>query len=105
MKIINSSFCENEDLAVEKLVETQLCVTYKDLAADTCQGDSGSPIQNIIDAGYEDGGVDIYRVVGITSFGSAICGSDIPSVNTKVSSYINWIEQIVWSQYFDRFIW
>jgi secreted trypsin-like serine protease len=38
----------------------------------------------------------MYNIVGITSFGG-ICGlANSPSVYTKISTYIPWIEEKVW---------
>lgn len=37
----------------------------------------------------------LYEVVGIKSFGVP-CGTGIPGVFTRVSNYIDWIEDIVW---------
>lgn len=100
MKITNSSSCEIKELGVEKLQGSQLCVTYRNLEADiSCPGDEGGPVQNIIRSGnYKTGEPDIYKIVGISSFGSEVCGTGFPSINTKVSSYIDWIEEIVWPQ-------
>lgn len=39
----------------------------------------------------------LYHIVGITSFG-AICGSGLPSVYTRVSHYLDWIEENVWPE-------
>lgn len=39
---------------------------------------------------------NIFSVVGITSYGTG-CGGTIPAVYTRVSSYLDWIEDIVWS--------
>lgn len=106
--IVNSSFCEIDELEIEKLEDTQLCVTFNNVEADTCRGDSGAPIQNIIEPNHEKGYINIYKIVGITSFGPAHCAEDgsIPSVNTKVSAYIDWIEQNVWSEYsYNWFLW
>lgn len=52
------------------------------------QGDSGGPLQ------YKPEGSKLYVVAGITSFGVK-CGL-IPSVYTRVSHYVTWIESIVW---------
>ncbi|OAD56548.1 Serine protease persephone [Eufriesea mexicana] len=57
--------------------------------SDTCTGDSGGPLQV---AFKNDSG--LYRVLGITSFG-LFC-SVVPGVYTKVSRYLDWIENIVW---------
>lgn len=37
----------------------------------------------------------MYTVVGVTSFDSN-CGTKLPGIYTRVYSYLNWIEQIVW---------
>lgn len=39
----------------------------------------------------------IHYLVGITSFGSNLCGFQQPGVYSNVLSYIDWIEDIVWS--------
>lgn len=58
----------------------------------TLQGDSGGPLQtnhNELEC--------MYTLIGITSFGdNCTLNSDIPGVYTKVSSYIEWIEDTVW---------
>ena len=37
-----------------------------------------------------------FDIVGVTSYGSLVCGSGAPGVYTKVSKYLDWIESIVW---------
>lgn len=41
----------------------------------------------------------MYSVVGVTSFGKA-CGlaRNAPGVYTRVSTYIKWIEDVVWPE-------
>lgn len=54
---------------------------------------SGSPIQlALAEASC------VYRVVGLASYGSPLCGSKYPLVYTKVSNYLDWIEEHVWSK-------
>jgi secreted trypsin-like serine protease len=36
-----------------------------------------------------------FEIVGITSFGK-FCSAGIPGVYVKVSSYLDWIESVVW---------
>lgn len=38
----------------------------------------------------------IHYVVGITSFGSSLCGYQQPGVYTNILSFLNWIEDVVW---------
>ncbi|KAG5882471.1 hypothetical protein JTB14_014185 [Gonioctena quinquepunctata] len=62
---------------------------------DACRGDSGGPLQfvhektQIIEC--------MYDIIGVTSFGKA-CGLAInqPGVYTRVSNYVQWIEDTVW---------
>lgn len=58
---------------------------------DTCQGDSGGPLQI-----SHPKNMCFFQVLGITSFGQGCGGVNIPGVYTRVSHYLNWIEDIVW---------
>ncbi|XP_055546314.1 uncharacterized protein LOC129730773 isoform X2 [Wyeomyia smithii] len=53
---------------------------------DTCEGDSGGPLQIKL---MHNGRVTPF-LVGVTSFGT-VCGTSSPGVYTKVSSYHDWI--------------
>lgn len=55
------------------------------------QGDSGGPLQ--IQMTEDDH--TVYHIIGITSFGQA-CATGTPGVYTRVSSYLSWIENIIW---------
>ncbi|XP_014259173.1 serine protease snake-like [Cimex lectularius] len=57
---------------------------------DTCQGDSGGPLQIKLTEPH-----CMYSIIGITSFGDD-CAKRRPGVYTRVSNYIEWIENIVW---------
>lgn len=55
------------------------------------QGDSGGPLQS-----YHTSVSCMYIIDGVTSFGKS-CGTlGIPGVYTRVYSYLDWIENIVW---------
>ncbi|XP_055640649.1 uncharacterized protein LOC129778038 [Toxorhynchites rutilus septentrionalis] len=62
----------------------QICAV--DEKMDTCEGDSGGPLQVKL---LHNGRMTPF-IVGITSFGAA-CGMSTPGVYTRVSSYIDWI--------------
>lgn len=66
-------------------------VRVKDeLATDTCGGDAGAPLQFTPDHSK------IAKIVAMASFGVGCGNKDIPSVNTRVAYYLDWIESIVW---------
>lgn len=54
------------------------------------QGDSGGPLQTLTRHSK-----CMYELVGITSFGK-LCGTGLPAIYTRVSYYVDWIEDIVW---------
>jgi secreted trypsin-like serine protease len=65
-----------------------LCAKNRNKTVDTCRGDSGTALKY-----FQDGN---FYIVGITSFGIS-CQSKLPSFYTRVSHYLDWIEEIVWS--------
>lgn len=67
----------------------QYCTYNSTVRADACRGDSGGPLYFTADDS------SIGYVVGIVSFGLS-CGKELPSINTRVAYYLDWIEPIVW---------
>ncbi|XP_017777351.1 PREDICTED: serine protease snake-like [Nicrophorus vespilloides] len=59
---------------------------------DTCVGDAGGPLQKL-NSNYHS----TYDIFGITSFGRSVCATSEPSVATRVSYHIEWIESIVFA--------
>lgn len=72
------------------LVDSQMCAGNLKGGYDTCQGDSGGPIQITLAENP-----CVHHILGITSFGR-ICGGSSPGIYTRVSSYLDWIEDKVW---------
>ncbi|KAJ8704950.1 hypothetical protein PYW08_012270 [Mythimna loreyi] len=72
-------------------IDSQICAGDLRGGKDTCQGDSGAPIQVV-----SSDNSCIFHIVGITSFGKNCGDADRPAVYTRVSSYLDWIEGIVW---------
>lgn len=70
------------------LIGGQVCAADADGRRDACQGDSGGPLQ-------VRGEQETWSVVGVVSFG-VFCGTKLPSVYTRVASYVDWIESVVW---------
>lgn len=69
--------------------ESQYCAYDPRGTKDSCQGDSGGPLQIF------PHGSKVAKIVGVVSFGIS-CGSTFPGIYTRVASYSNWIESIVW---------
>lgn len=75
------------------LVDTMLCAGGEPFGGrDTCQGDSGGPLQILNESPY-----CTYTIIGVTSFGKSCAQPNTPAVYSRVSSYVPWIESIVWS--------
>ena len=64
--------------------ETFYCAVMSDKIQDTCDGDSGGPLQWQSLNG-------IWYLYGLTSFGDKNCDPKMPSYYTKVSIYLDWI--------------
>ncbi|XP_053660527.1 serine protease snake-like [Anopheles marshallii] len=75
------------------VLPTQLCAGDPHGGKDTCEGDSGGPLQLKLSFTGLQGTANRYYIVGITSNGG-ICGTvNRPGLYTRVSSYIGWIER------------
>lgn len=72
--------------------DSQFCAGHRTESKDTCNGDSGGPLQD-----YHSSLFCMYTLYGITSVGQA-CGTfGVPGLYTQIYSYIDWIESNVWS--------
>lgn len=66
------------------VTNSKIC-TIESMAGSTCSRDSGGGLYWISGRQY---------AIGIVSYGT-YCGSNVPSVNTRITSYIGWIESVV----------
>lgn len=76
------------------LLDGQLCAldttSPPDKVKDACVGDSGGPI-------FTNNPSGVSTLIGVVSFGVS-CGTHLPSVYTRIASYMGWIESIVWPE-------
>ncbi|XP_023169243.2 serine protease snake-like [Drosophila hydei] len=89
---ISDDLCQDyytRELLAEGLAASQLCAGDTKGKGDTCQGDSGGPLLMRSDS--------IWYLVGITSLGQG-CATGPPSIYTRVSSHLDWIESVVWPE-------
>ncbi|XP_073819972.1 venom protease [Musca autumnalis] len=80
------------------IIFSQMCAKDFALNRDTCQGDSGGPLQLNIRGRRRNNRLH-YHLIGITSYG-LFCRSGYPSIFTRVYSFLDWIERIVWKDEF-----
>lgn len=69
--------------------EGQYCAHDPQLRSDSCEGDSGGPLQII----HSDQA--LAKIVGVVSFGIG-CSTSLPGIYTRVAHYLDWIETHVW---------
>ncbi|EDS33781.1 complement C1s subcomponent [Culex quinquefasciatus] len=67
----------------DDIAEAQMCAGAE-RGKDTCVGDSGGGLFAQVDG--------IYYEYGIISFGNGCGVKGVPGINTRVTSYLNWIE-------------
>ncbi|KAG5675566.1 hypothetical protein PVAND_005460 [Polypedilum vanderplanki] len=89
----NEAFADNTKLSNNQINwDKMVCAGSHNKTGDTCNGDSGGPLQI-----YHSDVYCMYKIIGITSFGHAYCGfPGVPAIYTKVYHYLDWIESIVW---------
>lgn len=56
------------------------------IGADSCKGDSGAPMV------YRAGPGDPWTLIGIVSYGAAVCGGGKAGIYTDVRHFMNWIK-------------
>lgn len=98
LSIIDNNLCnelyESGEGTIELkngIVPSMMCAGELEGGKDTCQGDSGGPIQIT----RRDNRCT-YSIIGVTSFGRFCAAKNTPGVYTRVSSFVPWIESIVW---------
>ncbi|CAH2049115.1 unnamed protein product, partial [Iphiclides podalirius] len=82
---------ERLNTSQEVLSSHKICANYA--SNDTYRGDSGGPlVMPILNPGFSD--FTIHYIIGIETATSN--SFDIPNIYTKASSFVDWIEDIVW---------
>lgn len=93
MDVIGNSQCQKALVNIRKLrdgvMDHQLCLAHTDRRHHASIGNSGSPAQIKLDP------KDCFAyIVGISSYEFGAAG--IPDIYTRVASFVEWIEEIVW---------
>lgn len=85
LPILSTSNCKNNDKVGSKITSNMFCTYAPD--KDACQGDSGGPLN------WVSKNTGRTYLVGITSWGVGCASLNTPGVYTKVTNYIDWIQQ------------
>ncbi|KAM8939404.1 ovochymase-2-like [Pelodytes ibericus] len=99
LPVISYEVCKTPQYWWFQIRDTMICAGYTlpDELKSVCQGDSGGPLACPSLANHS-----IWEVHGITSFGVVGCIMDKkPSVFTRTSAYIDWINQTIKKYMFD----
>ncbi|XP_076817749.1 transmembrane protease serine 9-like [Clavelina lepadiformis] len=87
--IVDLDRCRDLYSSSHQVIESQVCAGFVDVGSvDTCQGDSGGPLVCLIDE-------STWYQIGITSFGIGCAQPGYPGVYTRLSSFAQWIEEVV----------
>ena len=73
------------------ITENQVCAGYKRGGIDACAGDSGGPLL----CSKTVNGTDRFVLYGVTSYGEGCGRKGKYGIYTKVSSYLDWIEETI----------
>ncbi|ERL94711.1 hypothetical protein D910_11985, partial [Dendroctonus ponderosae] len=72
------------------IVGSMLCAGELEGGRDTCLGDSGGPLFIT-----EEENMCKFYIIGITSFGKLCAQENVPALYTRVSEYVQWIENTI----------
>jgi len=112
VRFLASADCEATHRAIDELLgfnetmgsaashtpDFHVCAAVPDGGCDSCQGDSGGPIYQTLSLPATDAAgplATVPVVVGVTSWGIGCALRGIPGVYTRVSTYAEWIDDIV----------
>ncbi|KAM9801675.1 transmembrane protease serine 5 [Neosynchiropus ocellatus] len=85
--IISTKKCNSSCMYDGMITPRMLCAGYTDGKMDACQGDSGSPLVCQDD--------DVWRLIGVVSWGNGCAQPNYPGVYTKVAEFLGWIYDII----------
>lgn len=90
LPVVSNDQCKQSYINFKNTVidDNTLCAGYVSGGKDACQGDSGGPL--MLARMQQDN--YLYYQIGIVSYGFKCAEPGFPGVYTRVTSYLQWIE-------------
>ncbi|KTF90384.1 hypothetical protein cypCar_00011275, partial [Cyprinus carpio] len=85
--LISTKKCNSSCMYNGEITPRMLCAGYTEGKVDACQGDSGGPLV------CQD--ENVWRLVGVVSWGTGCAEPNHPGVYTKVAEFLGWIYEII----------
>uniref|UniRef100_A0A673NHF0 Transmembrane serine protease 5 n=1 Tax=Sinocyclocheilus rhinocerous TaxID=307959 RepID=A0A673NHF0_9TELE len=85
--LISAKKCNSSCMYNGEITPRMLCAGYTEGKVDACQGDSGGPLV------CQD--ENVWRLVGVVSWGTGCAEPNHPGVYTKVAEFLEWIYEII----------
>uniref|UniRef100_A0A671NPC7 Transmembrane serine protease 5 n=1 Tax=Sinocyclocheilus anshuiensis TaxID=1608454 RepID=A0A671NPC7_9TELE len=85
--LISTKKCNSSCMYNGEITPRMLCAGYTEGKVDACQGDSGGPLV------CQD--ENVWRLVGVVSWGTGCAEPNHPGVYTKVAEFLEWIYEII----------
>ncbi|XP_027136260.1 transmembrane protease serine 5 [Larimichthys crocea] len=85
--IISTKKCNSSCMYNGEITSRMLCAGYTEGKVDACQGDSGGPLV------CQD--ENVWRLVGVVSWGTGCAEPNHPGVYTKVAEFLGWIYDMI----------
>ncbi|XP_018598253.1 transmembrane protease serine 5 [Scleropages formosus] len=85
--LISTKKCNSSCMYNGEITARMLCAGYTEGKMDACQGDSGGPLV------CQD--ENVWRLVGVVSWGTGCAEPNHPGVYTKVAEFLGWIYDMI----------
>ena len=86
--IARNSKCSEKVFGVNFNPKYKICAGGE-MGKDSCNGDSGSAMFDSLKNSSNE--IKRYKLVGIVSYGTGLCGKGKPAVYARVAAYLDWI--------------
>ena len=86
--VARNSECSEKQFGVPFNPTYKICAGG-DMGKDSCNGDSGSSLFDVLRNSTDE--ITRYKLVGIVSYGTGLCGKGKPAVYARVAAYLDWI--------------